>query len=177
MADLPSGVDFGTAVHGVLEVFDPTAGDLADAVLAATVDAFTRLPHGDLTPEQLAEALLPTLQTPLGPIADDLTLAEIGRPTGWPSSTSSCRSRVVTVRAPTCGLVTWRPCSARPWPATIRWSATRQLLGHPPLSDETLRGFLTGSIDAVLRVGPTLNPRYLVVDYKTNWLGAAVPVS
>ena len=30
-----------------------------------------------------------------------------------------------------------------------------------------LRGYLTGSIDVALRVGG----RYLVVDYKTNWLG------
>jgi len=30
-----------------------------------------------------------------------------------------------------------------------------------------LRGYLSGSVDAVLRV----SGRYLVVDYKTNWLG------
>ena len=64
-------------MHGVLEVFDPTTGDLATSVLAATTDAFTRLPHGDLIAEDLAEALLPSLQTPLGPLADDRTLAEI----------------------------------------------------------------------------------------------------
>jgi exodeoxyribonuclease V beta subunit len=45
-------------------------------------------------------------------------------------------------------------------------------LADPTLADQTLRGFLTGSIDAVLRVpGPEGEPRYLVVDYKTNWLG------
>ena len=31
-----------------------------------------------------------------------------------------------------------------------------------------MRGYLTGSLDAVLRLP---GPRYLVVDYKTNWLG------
>jgi exodeoxyribonuclease V beta subunit len=36
------------------------------------------------------------------------------------------------------------------------------------LADVPLRGYLTGSIDAVLRVA---GPRYLVVDYKTNRLG------
>jgi len=45
-------------------------------------------------------------------------------------------------------------------------------LDDPALSMQALRGYLTGSIDAVLRIrrydGP---PRYLVVDYKTNWLG------
>ena len=77
MRDLPSGVDFGTAVHAVLEVLDPTADDLAAATLAATTDALSRLPHGDLTPETLADALLPSLATPLGPLADDRSLAEL----------------------------------------------------------------------------------------------------
>jgi exodeoxyribonuclease V beta subunit len=31
-----------------------------------------------------------------------------------------------------------------------------------------VRGFLTGSIDLVLRLD---GPRYAIVDYKTNWLG------
>ncbi len=39
------------------------------------------------------------------------------------------------------------------------------------LPDVPLRGYLTGSIDAVLRVGAPAAPRYLVVDYKTNRLG------
>jgi exodeoxyribonuclease V beta subunit len=43
---------------------------------------------------------------------------------------------------------------------------TGQLLGS-----QSLRGYLTGSIDAVLRVPDGSGYRYLVVDYKTNWLG------
>ncbi len=39
------------------------------------------------------------------------------------------------------------------------------------LPDVPLRGYLTGSIDAVLRAGAPGAPRYLVVDYKTNRLG------
>jgi exodeoxyribonuclease V beta subunit len=39
------------------------------------------------------------------------------------------------------------------------------------LPDVPLRGYLTGSIDVVLRVGGAAGPRYLVVDYKTNRLG------
>jgi exodeoxyribonuclease V beta subunit len=41
-------------------------------------------------------------------------------------------------------------------------------LREPGLRDE-LRGFLTGFLDLVVR---TPGPRYAVVDYKTNWLGA-----
>ena len=38
----------------------------------------------------------------------------------------------------------------------------------PPLADQTLRGYLSGSIDVVLRLP---SGRFLVVDYKTNRLG------
>ena len=48
-------------------------------------------------------------------------------------------------------------------------------LEHPRLGGQDLRGYLTGSVDVVLRVQVDDEPRYLVVDYKTNWLGAAVP--
>ena len=37
----------------------------------------------------------------------------------------------------------------------------------PELGGQLLRGYLTGSVDVVLRIGE----RHLVVDYKTNWLG------
>jgi exodeoxyribonuclease V beta subunit len=45
------------------------------------------------------------------------------------------------------------------------------LFDDPGLAAQTLRGYLTGSIDAVLRIRRDDQPRYLVVDYKTNWLG------
>jgi exodeoxyribonuclease V beta subunit len=45
-------------------------------------------------------------------------------------------------------------------------------LDDPALATQILRGYLTGSIDAVLRIRAGGRPtRYLVVDYKTNWLG------
>jgi exodeoxyribonuclease V beta subunit len=55
-------------------------------------------------------------------------------------------------------------------------------LDVPGLRAQRLRGYLTGSLDAVLRVRDGEGqPRYLVADYKTNWLGdpsaADVPLS
>ena len=42
----------------------------------------------------------------------------------------------------------------------------------PGLRSQRLRGYLSGSLDAVLRVrSPGGEARYVVVDYKTNWLG------
>ena len=46
---------------------------------------------------------------------------------------------------------------------------TEALAGLEPTP---LRGYLTGSIDAVLRVGSPGQERYVVVDYKTNRLGS-----
>jgi exodeoxyribonuclease V beta subunit len=39
------------------------------------------------------------------------------------------------------------------------------------LGDQPLRGYLTGSVDVVLRVPAPDGHRYVIVDYKTNWLG------
>ena len=50
-------------------------------------------------------------------------------------------------------------------------------LDIPELADRQLRGFLNGSIDLVLRVRPDGTPRYVVVDYKTNWLGGETVTS
>ena len=43
--------------------------------------------------------------------------------------------------------------------------------GDPDLAAQSLRGYLTGSIDVVLRVDVDGHERFLTVDYKTNWLG------
>ena len=40
-------------------------------------------------------------------------------------------------------------------------------LTEAALAGQPLKGYLSGSVDAVLRIGD----RYVVVDYKTNWLG------
>jgi exodeoxyribonuclease V beta subunit len=47
-------------------------------------------------------------------------------------------------------------------------------LEAPAIARQALRGYLTGSLDAVLRVS---GPRYLVADYKTNWLGDEAPLT
>ena len=39
------------------------------------------------------------------------------------------------------------------------------------LGNQPLRGYLNGSIDAVLRIPDGAGHRYVVVDYKSNWLG------
>ena len=52
-------------------------------------------------------------------------------------------------------------------------AAVRRAADHAALGEQPLRGYLTGFIDLTLRVGG----RYLVCDYKTNWLGAGAPTT
>ncbi len=79
MADLPTGAEFGVAVHAVLEDVDPQAEDLEAELLESARTVLGRLPSDGLSAERLAAALLPALGTPLGPLAGQRTLADIPR--------------------------------------------------------------------------------------------------
>jgi exodeoxyribonuclease V beta subunit len=51
-------------------------------------------------------------------------------------------------------------------------------LASPLLAARQMRGFLAGSIDVVLRLSEQGGPsRYVVADYKTNWLGGEPTVT
>ena len=91
MADLPTGAEFGVAVHAVLEEVDPQARRPGRRAPPGRAGRAGPAADRRLTAEQLAAALLPAFATPLGPLAGDRTLADIPRPTGWPSWASSCR--------------------------------------------------------------------------------------
>ena len=90
------------------------------------------------------------------------------RPTGSPSSTSNCRWPAATTSTPTWCWPRWRRCCGGTCRPTTRCSATPTGSRSPELGGQPLRGYLTGSLDVVLRLP---GPRYLVADYKTNWLG------
>ncbi len=171
MADLPSGADFGTLVHAVLEEVDFAEPDVREqlerACDAAGSERFLGVPA-----TALAEALLPMLQTPLGPVADDLRLVDIG---------AADRLNELEFELPLAGGD--RP-TGEATVAQIAGLLRRHLgpddplaayaddLAAPVLASRRMRGFLTGSIDVVMRVRASDGtPRYLVVDWKTNRLG------
>ena len=56
--------------------------------------------------------------------------------------------------------------------ATIALRAYAGRLSDPSLR-QSVRGYLAGSIDLVGRFDAADGPRFFIVDYKTNWLGAA----
>ncbi|MTD12659.1 AAA family ATPase [Nakamurella sp. YIM 132087] len=168
MADLPTGAAFGTVVHAVLEDLDPDAADPTVPLREACGLQLARAPMPVL-PDDLAAALLPSLRTPLGPLADGRTLLDF-----------PVRDRLseLVFELPLAGGDTPAPAEprvgdlagvlARHLPAGDPLAAYPDRLRDPQLAGRPLRGYLTGSIDAVLR---TPGQRYLVADYKTNWLG------
>ncbi|MGO4257154.1 UvrD-helicase domain-containing protein [Marmoricola sp. RAF53] len=176
MDGLTAGATFGSLVHGVLEHADPKAPDLR-AELLARVEEERRWWSVPATSEELADALLPMQHSPLGPLADGLTLAEIGRedrlceldfefPMGGGDGAGSGAARTLAAFA-----TALRECLPADDP--VRPYADR--LDNPSLGEQALRGYLSGSIDVVLRVrgaaGDSAADRYVVVDYKTNSLG------
>ncbi len=163
-ADMPAGAAFGTLVHHVLETVD-TDGDL-DAELAERChEQLTAFPIADLTAEALADALLPAMRTPLGPLAGQMSLAEIGG--GDRLAELDFELPMGALGAATlsdlAGLLRLH------LPRTDPLTDYADHLDSPGLAENTLVGYLSGSIDAVLRI-PDDQPRFLVVDYKTNLL-------
>lgn len=173
MAELPGGATFGSLVHAVLEDADPLAADLG-AELAAHVREHIGWWPVDAAPEALAAALVPMHDTPLGPLASGLTLRQIAL---------SDRLRELEFEIPLAG----GDLRAAQVPE-IHLADVGRLLAHhldpgdpmaayadrltsPGLGSQSLRGYLSGSIDVVLRIPDGGAHRYLVVDYKTNRLG------
>ena len=168
-SDLPTGARFGTLVHAALEAWDPAGGDLGRTVEILVA----RSPVAGLDAGLLTAALEAAVRTPLGGDLSGLALADVAlrdrlseldfelplgggdRPahSGTVADLADCLEHHLSPDDPLAG-----------YPARLRQQG---------LGEQSLRGFLTGSIDAVLRV-PGSDPRFVVVDYKTNWLGAPV---
>ncbi|MHA7649879.1 exodeoxyribonuclease V subunit beta [Mycobacterium sp. ML4] len=172
MADLPSGAKFGSLVHAVLETSDPFASDIA-AELETQIGIHSPWWPVDVPAPQLAAALVPMHDTPLGPLAAGLTLRRIGLPDRlrelnfeFPLAGGDTRDPHVEVRLADLGLLLRSHLPAQDPLAPY----SDRLIGEA-LGGQSLRGYLSGSIDAVLRIAHGGAARYLVVDYKTNWLG------
>ena len=159
MADLPSGAKFGTLVHAVLETADPFAADLA-AELEAQIREHSVWWPVDVEPEVLAAAMVPMHDTPLGPLADGLTLRQIGL---------RDRMREMDFEFPLGGghLREVGELVREHLPKDDPLASYADRLTGAALGGQPLKGYLSGSVDVVLRIGD----RYVVVDYKTNWLG------
>jgi len=172
MNGLPFGAAFGTLVHDVLEHVDTAAADLPAHVHEMVLDSAARTGL-DADVRVLAEALVAVLTTPIGldrlggggagdlvsiPPGDRLAELDFELPLAQPGFTLAQVGALLEAMLPADD------------PLAAYAQAVRTV------SEETFRGFLTGSIDSVLRVAAEpADPadtvgRFTVVDYKTNRL-------
>jgi exodeoxyribonuclease V beta subunit len=172
MAELPKGAVFGSLVHAVLENADPLAADLA-AEFAAQIDQHSVWWPVDVPTDELAAALIPMHDTPLGPLAESRTLRQIGLTDRlcemefeFPLAGGDLRGAPPDIRLADVGRLLGEHLQPDDPLAPYVDRLTDHALGRQPL-----RGYLSGSLDVVLRVPAGTGHRYLVVDYKTNWLG------
>lgn len=173
MAELPAGAAFGSLVHAVLEHADPDAPDLREELRARVGEQLAWWPV-DAPADALADALVPLHHTPLGPLLPGRTLADV------PLADRLCELdfELPLVGGDTRGAgpsvllrdlaAVWRDAL----PGDDPLAPYAAVLERPVLGGQALRGYLSGSIDVVLRAtGVDGRPTYVVADYKTNLLG------
>jgi exodeoxyribonuclease V beta subunit len=170
MAELPLGAGFGTLVHGIFEAADLTAADLPGELTVHAREQLVHHPVPGVEAEQLAAALLPAAHTPLGPLAGGLRLADIGPRDRLAELDFELPLAGGDTPGPAVALGAIEPLLRRHLPADDPLRSYPDALAG--LEEQPLRGYLTGSIDAVLRLPGS---RFAVVDYKTNWLGPMGP--
>ena len=171
LAQMNAGAEVGTLVHGVLAATEFDAPDLSAELERQIAAAQGRraVDLGDVG--AVTTGLQAVLETPLGPAvggalrdvarADrldelefELPLAGGDRPDGW--LTLSLIADVLREHLP----------------ADDPMAGYAERLADPVLR-QNVRGYLTGSLDLVVRVGGREAPRFAVLDYKTNWLASA----
>ena len=167
LASMPGGTRVGTLVHSVMESTDFAAADLAGELRTAirTALAWQQLDLGD--PDSVADGLAAAIRAPLGPMVDRLRLSDVAR---------ADRVDELGFELPLVGgdrtlgalsvadIAVLLEAHLPPDDPVARYASR---LADPSL-DSALRGYLTGSLDTVLRLP---GERFVIVDYKTNRLG------
>ena len=157
MADLPTGAKFGTLVHAVLETADPFAADLA-AELEAQIREHSVWWPVDVPAAELAAAMVPMHDTPLGPLADGADAAAdraAGPDAGDGLRVPVGRRRSAGRRRRTSGWPTSASCCGRTCRADDPLASYADRLTGAALGGQSLRGYCRGSVDAVLRIRTT----------------------
>ena len=172
LAAMPGGVEIGTFVHRVLEATDFATADLDGELGARVAEAGARRHVDAGDPVAVVAGLRAAIETPLGPLLHGARLRDVAR---------ADRLDELDFELPLAG---GEAPSGRLAPAAIGAVLREHLppgdplagyadrLGDPELR-RSVRGYLAGSIDLVVRAyDADGTPRFAVVDYKTNWLGA-----
>jgi exodeoxyribonuclease V beta subunit len=175
LAEMGTGAEIGTLVHRALEAADFTSPDLPAELTSALMGGGSRSGVNlGCDPSAAAAGLIGAIQTPLGGGLGGTRLRDVPR-----------RDRLDE-------LAFELPLAGGDQPqGQVMLSSVAALLrewlddGDPlagyadrlddPRLESMLRGYLTGSIDLVVRLPDPdgLGPRFALFDYKTNWLAPA----
>ncbi len=169
LAAMPVGVEVGTFVHQLLELSEFDASDI-DSELGTRCEALAgRRPVEIGDPAAFCAGIRAAIETPLGPVLDGRRLRDFSRadrldelvfelplaggehPDGW----LNLRSIAALLRE-------W----VGPGDPLAGYA---ERLAEPSLR-QSVRGYLTGTLDLVVRIAGADGPRFAVLDYKTNWL-------
>jgi exodeoxyribonuclease V beta subunit len=196
-AEVGGGADVGTFVHRVLEEVDFTTPDLTAALTAEVARAGNRRPAVLSDDAVLVAALQAAVETPLGPLTGGRALRDFS---------PGDRLNELHFELPLAGgddpaadvsVMAVAELLRRHIPPDDPLAGYADRLADPALAD-TFRGYLSGSVDLVLRVpgepppsvvsappnapsgdrkrlasveDTTAGARFAVIDHKTNWLG------
>ena len=170
LADLPRGPAFGTLVHAVLEHVDFAADDADPDGLGPIVEEqLARTPAvEEHRAEELREGLRAVLATPLGGDLGDSTLASVARH----DRCDELAFELPVAGGSNAGIDTGVLTVARIAAILDQHGEDEAAAALRDLGGPGFRGFLTGSVDLLARLRDERGAvRYLVVDYKTTWLG------
>jgi exodeoxyribonuclease V beta subunit len=170
--EVPVGLRLGTLVHRVMERTDFAATDLVGELATQLAAANARHLIAFEDPTALIEGLRAAIETPLGPTVGGVSLRDIA---------SADRLNELEFELP---LVGGDEPSGWVTLAAVRDVLREHLPADDPLAGyadrlddralrQSVRGYLTGSLDLVIRLASNHHPRFAVVDYKTNWLAGA----
>ncbi|HYH51992.1 MAG TPA: PD-(D/E)XK nuclease family protein, partial [Acidimicrobiia bacterium] len=169
--ELGGGADVGTFVHRILERVDFTTTDLAAALGAEVALAANRRPPALTDDAAVVAALQAAIETPLGSMTGGRALRDFG---------SRHRLNELHFELPLAGgddptasvsIAAVAALLREHLPADDPLAGYADRLDDPALAD-TLRGYLSGSLDLVLRIPGAAGGRFAVIDHKTNWLGS-----
>ncbi|MDR3069438.1 MAG: UvrD-helicase domain-containing protein, partial [Propionibacteriaceae bacterium] len=167
LAGFPGGATFGSLVHEIFEQIEwhlpkgHPVYELESRLAGVCGDAIQRFGLA-ISPEDLSKGLLPSLLTPLGKLTGGLALADI------PTKNRLTELDFEYPLASRKTLAAIADLFAGELDSEDPLATYHHALRNPELADQPLRGVLNGSIDVVLRVGSREEPRFVVVDYKTN---------
>jgi exodeoxyribonuclease V beta subunit len=175
LSEMASGPQLGTLIHEALQQIDFAVPDLEDELRSWLAGAVTNRPELlGCPPQRAAEGLALALATPLGGELSEISLAGVPR---------GDRLDELAFELPLAGgddplaaaqLSDVAALLQRLLPADDVVAGYAERLRDPTLAT-ALRGYLTGSVDLVLRIrgAAGTRDRYAIIDYKTNWLAPA----